>query len=240
MNNLLALTIQAHGGLENWEKIKNVSARLEVGGLTWIKKQQPELLTDVLVSVATKRQFVSYNVQGNEGWHTSFEANHVTAQTNKGEIIEELFSPRESFEGHTRETPWTQLQAFYFASYAIWTYLNAPFNFADPGYEVKEIEPWEESNQLWRRLQVRFPKTIATHNPVQTFYIDQEGLIRRHDYNVEIIGNATSSHYLDDYIEVQGFKIATKRRVYLRKEDNTPLTPEPLLVSINLSEIKFQ
>jgi len=56
---------------------------------------------------------------------------------------------------------------------------------------------------------------------------------------VEISGNVASAHYLYDYIEVQGIKIATKRQVFLRKEDNTPLTPDPVLVSLSLSEIRL-
>lgn len=240
MDNLLTHTIEAHGGLENWEKIRQVSARANISGLTWIRKGQPDILKDTYIFVDTKKQFVSYKPV-NENWYTSFEPNRVAIILSSEEkTIEELLNPRQSFAEHKRETPWSHLQAFYFASYAIWTYFNAPFNFVNPDYEVKEIEPWEENNEQWRRLQVTFPKSIATHNSIQTFYIDKEGLIRRHDYNVEIVTNATSSHYLDDYIEVQGFKIATKRRVYVRNEDNTSLQPEPVLVSINLSEIKFQ
>jgi hypothetical protein len=240
MNSLLAFTIEAHGGLDSWEKIKNVSARANIDGLMWVKKQQPGILKDVYASVDTKRQFVSYQPKENREWHTSFEPNRIATETSKGEVIDELLNPRQSFSGHTIDTAWTQLQVFYFASYAIWTYFNGPFNFANPDYEVQEVEPWEENNEQWRRLLVTFPKAVATHNPVQTFYIDQVGLIRRHDYNVEIIANATSSHYLYDYIKVQGINIATKRRVYVRKEDNTALMPEPVLVSLNLSELKFQ
>jgi hypothetical protein len=151
-----------------------------------------------------------------------------------------LLNPRESFAGHTTETPWTRLQLAYFAGYAMWTYFNAPFNFANAGYAVKELDPWEENGEVFRRLEVTFPKEVATHSPIQTFYIDKDGLIKRHDYNVDVAGGATAAHYLSDYIEVQGIKIATKRKVYVRLEDNTPLFPEPLLVSINLSEISLK
>jgi hypothetical protein len=119
----------------------------------------------------------------------------------------------------------------------MWTYFNAPFNFTGVGYNVKELEPWKENDEVFRRLEVMFPEQVATHSPVQTFYIDKDGLIKRHDYNVDVAGGAIAAHYLSDYIEVQGIKIATKRKVYVRLEDNTPLFPEPLLVFIELSEI---
>ncbi|MDW9379686.1 hypothetical protein [Chryseobacterium sp. JV558] len=236
MNSLLEFTIEAHGGLENWNRFENISAHLKVDGLTWIRKQQPGLISDTFVSVDTQKQFVSFR-PALADWKTSFETDHVAALSENGEIIEELSNPRQSFSNHKRETPWTKLQAFYFASYAIWTYINAPFCFANPGFEVTEIEPWEENGETFRRLQVIFPESIASHSRIQTFYIDKTGLIRRHDYNVEISENVASAHYLYDYTEVQGIQFPTKRQVFIRNEDNTALQPEPVLVVVNLSEI---
>ncbi|EJL69573.1 hypothetical protein [Chryseobacterium populi] len=239
MNSLLEFTIEAHGGLENWEKFKSVSAHLEVDGLTWIKKQQPGIIKDTNVFVDTQKQFVSFRPTYAD-WHTSFVENHVSILSESDNVIEELSNPRLSFSDHKRETPWTRLQTFYFASYAIWIYFNAPFCFANPDYDVTEIEPWEENGETFRRLQVVFPDTVATHSRIQTFYIDKAGLIRRHDYTVEISENVASAHYLYNYTEVQGIKFPTKRQVFIRNQDNTTVQPEPVLVLINLSEINLK
>src|SRR5262249_40373363 len=145
-------------------------------------------------------------------------------------VIEELLDPRSSFAGHSLETPWTRLQLAYFAGYAMWTYFNAPFNFANPGYKLEELEPWKENGETFRRLQVTFPKEVATHSTVQTFYIDETGLIKRHDYDVDILGGSAAVQYVSDHVDVQGLKVATKRRIYVRLEDNTALIPDPLLV----------
>jgi hypothetical protein len=120
----------------------------------------------------------------------------------------------------------------------MWTYLTSPFTFTLPGYEVEEMEPWRENGETWRRLQVTFPPDIATHSKVQTFYIDKDGLIRRHDYDVEISGGTPAVHYLSDHTEVSGIIVPTKRLVYIRQPDLSPLK-EPLIVSIQLSDIKF-
>ena len=40
---------------------------------------------------------------------------------------------RASFDGHTLETPWDELQLAFFAGCAMWTYLNAPFVLAWDG-----------------------------------------------------------------------------------------------------------
>nr|WP_295922365.1 hypothetical protein [uncultured Dyadobacter sp.] len=239
MKDLLSLTIDANGGIENWKKYTKVSATVKAGGLTWERKQQPGILADIHAIADTRRQAVLYQPNYDKQIQITFEPDRVALEKRSGETIEELLHPRSSFDGHIRATPWTRPQAFYFAGYAIWTYLNAPFNFADEGYQSSEIEPWEENGEQWRRLVVTFPGAIATHSTVQTFYIDQAGLIRRHDYNVEISGNVSSAHYLSGYTEVQGIMFPTRRRVYVRQEDNTPLQPEPLLVDVHLSEFRL-
>jgi hypothetical protein len=240
MNDLLEFTINAHGGLENFNKFETVTARLMCDGVLWSMVGHPGSVDDIYVTSHTNKQFTSHRPFLNKDWHTAFTPKHVAIKNSKGEVVEELSNPRDSFTGYTTETPWSQLQLAYFTGYAMWTYFNAPFNFGDAGYKVKELEPWEENGEVFRRLQVTFPEEVATHSPVQTFYIDKDGLIKRHDYNVDIAGGATAAHYLSNYIDVQGIKIATKREVYVRLEDNTPLFPEPLLVSIDLSEISFK
>ena len=239
MNELLDFVIEAYGGQDNWKKFEHVSARLKVGGVTWALKQVPGIMDDINVITSTKKQSASFFPFVEKDWHNSFEPDRVAIINEKGEVIEELLSPRATFSGYKTNTPWSKLQLTYFTGYAMWTYLNVPFCFLDPGYSFAELEPWTENNETFRRLQVTFPADVATHSRVQTFYIDKEGLIKRHDYNVEILNDAASVHYLTDYTEVQGIKFATKRKVYARLEDNTPKLPEPLFISIEISDIKL-
>jgi hypothetical protein len=85
---------------------------------------------------------------------------------------------------------------------------------------------------------VTFPKEIATHSTVQTLYVDESGLLTRHDYDVEIAGNTPGAHYISDYTEVQGIKFPTVRRIFPRQPDGQSMA-EPLVVSIDLSDIKL-
>lgn len=240
MNSLLHIAIKGHGGLESWEKYDTISARLEVGGLTWARKQQPGIVEDVWVTVGTKLQDVVFKQNSGHRLTAHFVNDQVIVNDQNGSLIETLYQPRKSFDGHKRESVWSLPQAFYFASYAIWIYFNAPFVFASPGYVVEEISPWTENGEQWRRLQVTFPEDVHTHSKIQTFYIDDAGLIRRHDYNVEISGNVASAHYLYDYVDVAGIKFPTRRLVFLRKDDNTSLQPEPLFVKVNVEDLKLQ
>ena len=237
MNNLLEYTINAHGGLDNWNKLNSVKLQAKIDGLLWKMKEQPDFLSDTNITVDTKKQSVSYKPV-NENCFTSFEPNRVALHLDDV-VVEELQNPRQSFANHTKETQWTRLQLVYFASYAMWNYINIPFVFTNPDCEVKEFGEWQENGEVWQRLQVTFPKHIATHTPTQIFYIDKNGLIRRQDYNVELVGNGSSAHYLYDYKEVGGIQFPTKRRVFARLEDNTSLQPEPLLVSIDVTDIEL-
>lgn len=97
---------------------------------------------------------------------------------------------------------------------------------------------WEERGETWRRLLVRFPPRIASHSAEQTFYFGEDGLLRRHDYVVEIAGNSRAAHYVSDHHDVAGIVVPTKRRVFFRQPDNTP-GPVPVLISIDLSDIRF-
>lgn len=239
MKNLLNLVVDSYGGLERWKQYNTFSATQVTGGVLWPMKGVAGILDKVNITIDLNQQWVSHAPFQNSAYYTSVEANRVAIETNGGTVIEELLNPRLSFQGQTLESPYNNLQLAYVAGYSIWTYLTAPFSFTEPGFETREIEPWEENGEIWRRLKVKFPPHIATHSEEQVFYIDSNGLIRRHDYDVEVSGNSPCVQYVYGHKEINGLIVATERKVYVRQEDNTPMLPDPLLISIDLSEIKF-
>jgi hypothetical protein len=136
------------------------------------------------------------------------------------------------------ETPWSTLQLAYFAGTAMWTYLTQPFTFAMDGFKTEELEPWKENGDEWRRLQVTWPSHLATHSTVQTLYIGDDGLFRRHDYDVEIMGSSGAAHYLTEYVESSGIMVPTKHIIYPREPDGNALV-DTTLVSIDMTDIAF-
>ncbi|MBO2011582.1 hypothetical protein [Hymenobacter negativus] len=238
MNNLLALTINAHGGLTRWNELKTLSAHLVQGGIIWGLKGHAGMVDEVNVAIDLHQPWTSHFPFGAPNYRTSVTPDRAVIETTGGEVVEELANPRASFAGYGLETPWSNLQLSYFVGYAMWNYLTAPFSFGRPGFEVKELEPWEEAGQTLRRLLVTFPADVATHNPVQTFYIATSGLLWRHDYNVDINGGTPAVHYFSNHVTVAGITLPTKHLIYLRNEDLSH-SPEPLVVSIELSDIKF-
>ena len=86
----------------------------------------------------------------------------------------------------------------------------------------------------WRRLHVAWPSYLATHSTEQTLYLNSEGLLARHDYDVEISGGTSAAHYVSDYDDVAGIRLPTRHRIFPRNPDGQSLA-EPLIVSIDLS-----
>jgi hypothetical protein len=238
MTDLKDFVIAAHGGLERWNAFSGLTAHLDTGGVLWPLKGQ-EGFADVNVRVALHRQFTSHFPFPEPGTRTAFTGDRVAVETDGGEVVEERESPRDAFAGHSVETPWDRLHIAYFGGYAMWTYLTAPFSFSMPGFRTEELSPWQENGETWRRLKVEYPDGIATHNKEQTFYFGEDGLLRRHDYAAEVLNAGSAAHYASEYREFDGIMVPTKRRVYGLGEDGNVI-PEPVLVSIDLTDVKFE
>ncbi len=73
---------------------------------------------------------------------------------------------------------------------------------------------------------------------MQTLYFDADGLLKRHDYDVEIAGNTPGAHLVEAYTEIDGIKFPTKRRIYARERDGG-FSLTPLVVSIDLGDIRL-
>ncbi|TDK31854.1 hypothetical protein E2F50_19535 [Rhizobium deserti] len=238
MNPLVSKITEAHGGLARWKEFSLLKARLVQGGALWTLKGQPTTLSETSVTVDLVREWASHSPFGPEAKISSFEPGRVALRDAQGNALEELRSPRSSFAGHTLETPWNELQLAYFAGIAMWTYLNMPFLLAHEGVVIDELPDWSEKGETWHRLRITFPTDIATHSTVQTIYFGDDGLLKRHDYDVEIAGNTPGAHYIDGYIQVQGIKIPTSRRIFPRQPDGQSMA-EPLVVSIDLYDIEL-
>lgn len=236
MDKLASEIIDAHGGLAQWKSFSSLTAHLIQGGALWTLKGKAGLLDDTSVTIDLRRERASHAPFGDASRKSIFTPALVELRSDKDETLEFLEDPRASFAGHTLETPWSDLQLAYFAGIAMWTYLTMPFLLAEEGVETHEIDPWDENGESWRRLRIRFPETIATHSTEQTLYIGADGLIRRHDYDVEIAGNTPGAHLVSDYVEVQGVMFPTKRRIFPRQPDGKAMA-EPLVVSIDLDRI---
>lgn len=238
-SDLLDTVIAAHGGLDRWRSATRLTAEVQAGGALWGLKGQPGVLDRYRIDVDLHRQSATLAPFAEPGLRAVYTPDRVVVESLDGKVVsQERVRPRDSFAGHTLETPWDRVHAAYFAGYAMWTYLTEPFVFAEPGFSTAEIDPWVENGETWRRLQVTFPDHIATHNRVQTYYVDAEGLIRRHDYRPDVFGAADrdSAHYTWEHRTSGGLVFPTRRSVHLTDEHNGKVA-EPVIVSIDLTDI---
>lgn len=236
MNALLALALDAHGGLARWHAFRKLTAQVTIDGAIWHVKQVPGMLANKLIEIDTQVQRVSITPFGAPDHRSVFAADRLTIEALDGTVLNTREQPAAAFIGQTLETPWDPFHVAYFASEALWTYLTSPFLYAMPGFECEEIAPWQENGETWRRLQVTFPPHVASHTRTQVTHFGPDGLMRRHDYTVDILGGATGANYVSDYRDVQGIMLPTRRRIYAHDETGHKV-PEPLLVSLDFGDI---
>jgi hypothetical protein len=235
MTDLLEKALAAQGGLQRWRQIDALKARVSVSGIMFGMKGKPDPYRDAEVIVERERPRTIYTPFAGAGRRGVFEASRVAVETIEGELLEARDEPRKSFASHKRETQWDDLHLIYFTGYAMWNYLWNPFFLTFPGFELSEIEPWQEDGETWRRLAAKFPPGIPTHCSQQVFYFDEAGLLRRLDYGADVLGGAPVAHYCYDHKDFSGIVLPTRRRAMLRGPDNHP-QPGPVAVSIEIHD----
>jgi len=229
---LLDLAIATAGGQELWNTLRGLKIDISIGGPIWaMKGWPPEKTFHQILTLDTVREHIVFTPFTRPDQRMVFDAatDSVSMQTLDGEPVETLAPARAGFKGMLRNSAWDALHLGYFLGYACWNYFTTPFLFTYPDVQVREIEPWREACQTWRRLQVRFPPEIATHNPDQVFYFDSLGMQRRMDYVTEVNGSTLVGHYTSGYKTFDGLLVATRRRVFRRNPDNS--------VNLNLPSI---
>ena len=120
-----------------------------------------------------------------------FTPQRVASETEDGRLLEARDDPRSAFDGQRWETPWDDLHVAYFSSYALWTYLTIPFLYTCPGFVTEELPPWHEDGETWRPLKATFPNSVASHTREQVSYFGEDGLLRRHEYTVDVMDGAS-------------------------------------------------
>jgi len=239
MSDLLTIAVRAHGGLDRWRELTEITAHAHGGGLLWGGKGHEGIFADTHVTIDPRVQRASHDPIGAPGRRTVYTPERVAIEADDGTVLAERHDPRAAFDGHGPGTAWDELHVVYFGGYAIWNYLTLPFVLTYPGVEVAEVEPWEEEpGQVRRRLAAVFPDDIATHSREQTFHFDDTGLLRRHDYVADVVGGNRIAHYTDDYRDFGGIRYPTRRRAYRRSADGR--AGGPALVTVDLPEVRVR
>jgi hypothetical protein len=239
MSDLLAWAVDAHGGTHRWDELQTLQADLTISGYTFVVKQQAEVFRQVTVSAQLHEERIELDPASFEGRHTVFDGRQLVMHDAACRPVEVWDDPAAQFSGHSFETPWTKMHAAYFSSEALWTYLTMPFLFTYPGFAVEEIEPWHEDDEVWRSLRVTFPDYIVSHHREQIARFGPDGLLRRHDYVVDILPGAAGANYAHGYRNIDGIMFPTQRRIYAYDEVFVKV-PDPILVAFDILDISLQ
>ena len=222
MDELLARVLDAHGGLDRWRDVTTLTAQVSLGGPFWQFRGWPDVYAGQTVTLDAHREHITFTPFTAPGRTSVLDVDpeRVRIVDADGGVLEERLAPRATFPPGFDDftTTWDAIQLAYFTSAATWNYLTAPFVFTYPGVSAAEIEPWDEHGALWRRLAVSFGPGIANHNAHQTFYYDDEFMLRRMDYSPDVTGNPRVAHYTHHPRTFDGFVFPTLRLVHLHDE----------------------
>lgn len=231
---LLNEVLDAHGGHDRWRQFKGVSSTIVTGGVLWDIKAASLIRTPRRATSEFRRQWTHVTPFGNPDWGMTWTPQHVEITDDDGAIIGQRDNGRDAFD-RSYDAPWDALNLAYFNGYAMWTYHAVPLVFAEPGYEAREISPIAHDGEMLRGLSIRFPEDVHSHAREQRFYFSSDGLLRRHDYEVEVWANTPAVHFLSEYIDVGGLMFPRRRSVFARRPDGSP-NWDVNLVTIDLSE----
>jgi hypothetical protein len=103
MTELLNLALQAHGGLDRWNKVKAIKVAASITGAIWYVKSKGDFLKNVVLTAETRNERVTVDFPGQDK-RAIFEPNRIVIETADGTLTEARDNPEESFEGQQRET----------------------------------------------------------------------------------------------------------------------------------------
>ena len=126
MNDLLKLALEAHGGLDRWNKVQAIKVAASITGGIWYVKGKGDFLKNLVLTAETRNERLTVDFPG-QNRRANFEPNRIVIETVDGALIEARDNPVKSFAGQKRETPWDDIHVVYFVGEALWTYLNTPF-----------------------------------------------------------------------------------------------------------------
>ena len=179
---LLADALHAGGGLDLWRQMRRFTVHISIGGALCARKCRTAQLKDMVAEGGTQQQALEITGFTANDRRALYRPQWVALEGLDGQRLHERYATPATFRGYMKLTAWDDLQLAHYCGYLIWNYLAVPFILADSDVLTEELEPGGVQDEIWRRLKVEFPPRVVTHSAKQTFYFDNEGLLRRVDY----------------------------------------------------------
>jgi hypothetical protein len=239
MTDLLASALAAHGGLPRWNHLTTLRATLSVTGAIWAAKGRAEVFRDVAVEADLYRRRIVLSPVGWDARRSDYCNNVISLLDAGGRVLQRSDDPAAMFAQQASDEPWSDLQAAYWASAALWTQLTLPFLYTYPGVVLAEVEPRVENGETWRRLQADLPPDIRGHSRRQISAFGPDGLLRRHEFTLDTLGGAPAVSYATDLRGFGGIVVPTRCRVYACDDNGDPVR-QPLLLAVSVHDLDFR
>jgi hypothetical protein len=94
MTELLNLALQAHGGLDRWNKVKAIKVAASITGAIWYVKSKGDFLKNVVLTAETRNERVTVDFPGQDK-RAIFEPNRIVIETADGTLTEVRDNPEE-------------------------------------------------------------------------------------------------------------------------------------------------
>jgi hypothetical protein len=224
--------------MRRWNEISRVRASMSIRGEFIARQGLAGILDDVRVEGSTRDQCLRITNFGSPERAAVFRPDRTCIEEANGSVLAQRDEPRASFDRHTEAPSWDPLHLAYFSGYAAWECLATPFFITGADFQTEELAPWQEDGEIWRRLFVWFPKTIATHASQQTLYFGPDGLLRRVDYCAELAGGVEVANYCTEPKAFSGITLPTRRRL-LSRDLKGNVEPAPFLMEVSIFDATF-
>jgi hypothetical protein len=215
---LIQRAIDRHGGWALWARLESVTLGLRElrGLLPAIKGYGRTFELPRSLTAFPRRQRVEFNQQGHRNCAGVFERGTVSLlDPVSGRVLAESAEHRRTFRGLRRLRRWSALDAFYFFGYAFASYTAMPFVLPDLPFRRLVVGSW--CGERLQGVEIEYPAGAHVHSRRQRYFFDEGGLLRRNDYVAEVVGWwATGAHGWDDYANVDGLAVPTRRTVVFR------------------------
>jgi hypothetical protein len=213
---LLERAIERHGGWQTWRAAGGFTMRL--ASLTGLVPERKGVGSTFprpgRIEVWPRRAVTvmhDYPVAGRRAVYAAGQVRILEGAT----ILEARADPRASFAGARKLRRWSPLDALYFFGYAAAHYASLPFSLVD-GRPLGLAHARSRGRRL-AGVAVELPGALHTHSRRQTFFFDDDGLLRRHDYVADIVGPwARGAHLWDDFVDARGMPVPRHRHVVAR------------------------
>ena len=222
------------GGADRWEALDALEVRVRVGGLAFRMVGQAGPVRDFDAVVAVHEPRITFTSRVDPAWRGVFDAGTVRLEDADGVVTAERANASFVRRAPWPKPRWDAIDAMAFSGHALWHYTTFPALLRRPDVTVTSLGERAIDGVPAHGLELRCPRGLPAHAPVQQLWIGADGTMRRYDYTARMIAPwaKAANRCLADTTAF-GVTIPSVRRV-------TPLlpgrrsAPGPLLVAIDL------